>query len=128
MLPTPRKRQRSASVPKKAGSKDDQDLKRMVKKVVLGLSETKSPINSVNFTLSVTDTLYAVNLNYFISEGVTAYQVVGEKCMLKNIHLRGAIIQNGSATLAATYNSPKSFRILIIKTKDALTTSTAARS
>lgn len=108
--------------PKKK-SKMDAKMAKIAKSVVLRQAETISPINNFEFSPNYNE-LATRNLNYFVSQGDTSYQIHGEKVMLKNIHMKVRLFWNGGISVGVTVgNSDRIIRVLVYKTKTPLTSS-----
>lgn len=89
----------------------------IAKKVVHGEAETKSAITATSQTL-LNDLVYAQNLNFFISQGDTSETLDCEKLFIKNIYIRGLLLNSSNATNG---QGDQCFRVQIVKTKKALT-------
>lgn len=94
----------------------------LVKKVVTKQAETKSAIS--HSTISQFDgSVYAQNLNFFLSQGVTSESIIGEKLMLKNIYLKMECFNINSSSAS---NQSLTFRVLIVRSKKNLTTTNSS--
>lgn len=115
---TPRKRTRSTTMPPtpKKAKIDSKEVVKIAKKVVMRAAETKSSIT--NYSVSPLDGQWnASNLSFYINQGSTAEDVVGEKIFLKSINIRGSIFtQNPNAGI------PTQCRLVLFRTKQNLTT------
>ena len=96
----------------------------IAKKTTLKIAETKSAV-SVYQTDLFNDLVYALNLNYFLAQGSTSETIVGEKFFLKNIYLKGRFY---SYNTASPGNSPLHCRLMVIRTKKALTNTFASQT
>lgn len=105
---------------KKTNRKVAPTLVAAIKKVTRGQAETKSSYNVETPGNVFNDLVYALNLNYLITQGVSAQDVIGEKIFLKNIHLK--VLMSSLNTTTAT-NGRLNYRLCVIKTKKLLTTS-----
>ena len=94
----------------------------IAKKVVHREAETKSALNNSIPGNMFNDSVYAQNLNFFISQGSNAENVIGEKFYLKNIHIKGTL---SNLVNINTGNTPLFYRLLVIRTKKPLTNSSS---
>lgn len=92
------------------------------KQVVLNTAETKSFIQTTSAAL-FNDLVYAQNLNFGLQQGVTADQLIGEKIFIKNIYARYKLVGTNNATAS---NENTAIRVLVIRTKKALTNTFAS--
>lgn len=92
----------------------------LIKKVVHKEAETKSLITWDEYAL-FNDYIYATNLNYKLQQGTGDDKIIGERFFLKNIHLKGHVVNNNG-----TSNGNLVVRLAIIKTKTQLTNTTVA--
>lgn len=90
-----------------------------VKAIVHKEAETKSALSNVTPGFIFDDFCYAQNLNFFIQQGQTSEQLIGEKLFLKNIHLKGWLSSVNNATAS---NEPLMYRLLLIRSKKPLIT------
>lgn len=96
---------------------------KQVKKVIHKQSETKSYLDNVSGQNLYNDFVYAQNLNYGISQGVNSEQIIGEKLFVKNIRVKGQVTSLCGTTPS---NGQLAYRVLIVRTKKALTSSWSA--
>lgn len=114
---------RRKSQPKKVVGKKtklDSKIAKIAKSVVMKEAETFSPINSFEWSNNATQ-ITAQNLLFFMQNGDSSITFRGEKVFLKNIRMKVRVFYNGSATAATVYNTPRVVRLMVFKTKDALT-------
>lgn len=90
-----------------------------IRQITRGVAETKSLLTMVSQGNIFPDTVYAQNLNSYISQGITSESIIGEKLFIKNIHLK---LRLSSFNNAIATNGRLNYRLLVIKTKKALTT------
>lgn len=104
---------------RKVVGKSDKHIMAVAKKAVMQVAETKSYLNNNSSSVLLDNTTYATNLIYGMSQGTTAETYIGEKIHLQSIRLKGFLYT--SITSANT----KMFRITVIRTKKALTSSSS---
>jgi len=90
----------------------------IAKSVLNKETETKSMLKKSLNIQHFPDTVYALNLNAPLLQGISSEQVIGEKIHLKNIHLK-LLITAINSTGASNQNLI--FRTLVVRTKKALT-------
>lgn len=95
----------------------------LIKKTINKSAETKSYIADFTATQS-SDTCRAFNLNYAMSPGSGEGQYVGEKIHVKNINMKIVVSQLATAA----QNEAMHYRILLIRTKQQLTTTSTTIS
>lgn len=93
----------------------------IAKKVTYKVAETKSALNTGIAYSHFDDAVYAQNLNFFLAQGISSEQIVGEKFYMKNIHIKGSF-SNINSSISG--NGTLTWRLAIIRTKKALTSST----
>lgn len=98
-----------------------QDVVRIAKSVVHRSAETKSYVRYVSAT-PLDNVCYAINVIGRIGQGNSSETVIGEKMYMKNLRVRGFTYSNN-----ATFTT-KQLRILVIRTKQQLTTTEAVIS
>lgn len=113
---------RRKSQPKKVGTKTKLETKiaKIAKSVVMKEAETFSPINSFEWSNN-TGQITAQNLLFFMQNGDSSITFRGEKVFFKNIRMKIRVLYRGAATAATVYNTPRVVRLMVFKTKDALT-------
>lgn len=116
-----------AKMPRKYKQRKITDFTKKVtaiaKKAIHKEAETKSPMNNLGAGINmIPDIVYATNLTYFIAQGNSAETIDGEKVFVKNIRLKGLVFAFNSATVT---NTPTTFRLMVIKTKQPLTNTNA---
>lgn len=90
-----------------------QEVRKITRSELLKSAETKSAYNNFATATVNNEQTYAYNLNYFIQQGASAENVIGEKVYIKNINLRGYFSSTtGSEALIG--------RMLLIRTKTPL--------
>lgn len=92
----------------KKTSVSDKHIATIAKKVNLKVAENK--VKTAELALNPTDTFtYAVNLTANLAQGTSNSQVIGERIMLKNIHLKVRLTANPQASQDTV------MRLLVVK-------------
>lgn len=95
-----------------------QTVRSIARSVALRAAETKSKLSSLGG--SMTDgVVYARNICYNLTQGLTSETYLGEKIYIKNFHFKGQIAFSGSTDRA------RSCRLLVIRSDTSYTTSSS---
>lgn len=117
--PTPSKKRKTAPASGPFTKTQTSAIARIAKKVDLKLAETKSFI-STSTRSATSDSWYASNLIYPISENTGNENVIGEKMYLQNIKVRVSYV-----SASARGASPQFLRVAVVKAKKDYTNSHA---